>query len=259
MSDLIKEISQGVGVIKINRPEVYNALNRESKLELLSIIREMGKSPEVKAIVLTGEGQAFCTGQDLNDRTVQAGGNAVDLGLTLETEWNPLVMALKESPKITIAAVNGVTAGAGISVALACDLVFARPGIKFVSGFSKIGLCPDAGSTSLFTKSFGAKKALHFFLFGNPLFSEDLEAKGLINKVTPDFLEESKKAGLEIAKMAPLAVLAIKKNIQFSQDLSFQKSMERETYTQRFLGNGQDYQEGLKAFLEKRPANFKGK
>lgn len=258
MSEFIKEITNFVAVIKINRTKVYNALTRDAKLELISIIREYGRKDDIKAIVLTGEGAAFCTGQDLNDRTVKASTQAVDLGLTLETEWNPLVMALKECPKITIAAVNGVTAGAGISVALACDLVVSKPQIKFVSGFSKIGLCPDAGSTALFTRAIGPKRALEFFIFSKPLMSEDLKECGLINKISEQYLEESVKWAEEISKMAPLSVKVIKKNIQVALDLTQSQVMERETQAQRFLGNSQDYQEGLSAFFEKRPANFKG-
>lgn len=259
MSDFLKEIKSGVGVIKINRPKVYNALTRDAKLELISMIRELNRNEEVKAIILTGEGNAFCTGQDLNDRTIQGNGPSVDLGLTLETEWNPLVMSLRESSKITLAAINGVVAGAGISLALACDLVIAKPQVKFVSGFSKIGLCPDAGSTMIFTNALGPKLAMEFFLFSLPLYSEDLKACGLVNKIAEDYLDESKKWAGEIAKMAPLSLRAIKKNVLSAADITFSQSMERETVTQRYLGNSLDYQEGLRAFFEKRTPEFKGR
>lgn len=257
MEDIQVKSENGTCTITLNRPDVYNALNRETKLELISQIRKAGRDESVKSIVLTGAGKAFSTGQDLNDRTV-SGGPAVDLGYTLETEWNPLVNAIRESKKIVIGAINGVVAGAGISVALACDFIYAKGGIKFVSGFANIGLCPDAGSSFIFTRAFGYQKALEFFITNAPMLSEDLEKVGLVNYVGDDFLEKANEMASKINAMAPLSVENIKKNLQFSLDQDFKESMRRETSTQRFLGNSQDYQEGLKAFFEKRKPEFKG-
>jgi 2-(1,2-epoxy-1,2-dihydrophenyl)acetyl-CoA isomerase len=258
MSDILITKENGTCTIKLNRPAVYNALNREAKLNLITEIRKASRDESIGSIVLTGEGKAFSTGQDLNDRTVSGKDAPVDLGYTLETEWNPLVNSIRESNKIVIGAINGVVAGAGISVALACDFIYAAPGIKFVSGFSNIGLCPDAGSSFIFSRAFGYQKALQFFLTNNPLLSEDLEKAGLINYVGEDFLTKSMEMAEKINKMAPLSVSSIKKNLQFSLDQDFKESMRRETTTQRFLGNSHDYKEGLKAFFEKRKPEFKG-
>lgn len=248
--------------ISINRPEVYNALNAEAKLEIVQAIREANKSPDVRAIVLTGEGKAFCTGQDLNDRSVQVNSGAnnggVDLGNTLQTEWNPLINAIRESNKIVIAAINGVCAGAGISVAIACDLIVAKPGVKFMGAFSKLGLAPDAGSTYIFSRALGYQKTMEFFLLGKPLTSEDMEACGLINRIAEDALASASEYALEIARLSPLSSSMIKKNIKAALDSTFAESMERETYAQRFLGNSADYKEGLAAFLSKREPNFTG-
>lgn len=244
--------------ITINRPEVYNALNADAKMEIVQAIREANKSPDVRSLILTGEGKAFCTGQDLNDRSVQASSGGVDLGHTLQTEWNPLVNALRESNKIVIAAVNGVCAGAGISVAIACDLIVSKPGVKFMGAFSKLGLAPDAGSTYIFSRALGYHKTMEFFLLGKPLLAEDMEAAGLVNKIDEDALGAATLLALELAKLSPLSSSTIKKNIKASLDSTFSESMERETYAQRFLGNSADYKEGLAAFLAKREPNFTG-
>lgn len=245
-------------LITINRPEVYNALNAEAKMEIVQAIREANKSADVRSIVLTGEGKAFCTGQDLNDRSVQANNGGVDLGNTLQAEWNPLVNTIRESNKIVIAAVNGVCAGAGISVAIACDMIVAKPGVKFMGAFSKLGLAPDAGSTYIFSRALGYHKTMEFFLLGKPLTAEDMEAAGLVNKIDEDALGAAMMLALELAKLSPLSSSMIKKNIKAALDTTFAESMERETYAQRFLGNSADYKEGLAAFLAKREPNFTG-
>lgn len=245
-------------LITITRPEVYNALNADAKMEIVQAIREANKSPDVRSIVLTGEGKAFCTGQDLNDRSVQASNGGVDLGNTLQTEWNPLVNAIRESNKIVIAAVNGVCAGAGISVAIACDMIVSRPGVKFMGAFSKLGLAPDAGSTYIFSRALGYHKTMEFFLLGKPLTAEEMEAAGLINKIDDDAVGSAMLIALELAKLSPLSSAMIKKNIKAALDSTFAASMERETYAQRFLGNSADYKEGLTAFLSKREPNFTG-
>lgn len=252
------EINNAVATVAINRPEVYGALTREAKLELISAIRKLNRDNDVKSLVLTGTSKAFCSGQDLNDRTVKAGDRPVDLGVTLAEEWNPLVNAIRESKKIVIGAINGVCAGAGVSVALACDMIVCDPKVKFVSGFSKLGLCPDAGSTSTFSKALGEKKAMEFFLFNQPLMAEQMKDYGLINMVDENYTEIAQNWASEVASMAPLAVQMIKENIRNSGDVSYHDSMERETYCQRFLGNSEDYKEGLNAFFEKRAPQFKG-
>lgn len=243
-------------VITIKRPEVYNALNKEAKLEIVKAIRMANKDSEIKSIILTGEGKAFSSGQDLGDRNVQ--GDKVDLGETLETEWNPLINAIRNSKKIVIGAINGVAAGAGLSVAMSCDLIIAKPGAKFVSGFSGLGLAPDAGSSFTFVKALGYQKTLEFFLLGKPMIAEELEKVGMINLVSENFFEEAKQMAASINDMAPLSLELIKKNLQEASQATYEESMKRETSTQRFLGNSADYQEGLKAFFEKRKPVFKG-
>lgn len=252
------EIKDGSAWITINRPEVYNALIKDAKFEIVSAIRAANKDENIQSIILTATGKAFCTGQDLNDRTLHATERAVDLGHTLETEWIPLTNAIRDSKKLVIGALNGVCAGAGLSVALACDLIVAKPGIKFISGFSKLGLCPDAGSSYIFVKAFGYQRTLEFFLFNKPLLAEELQEVGLINHISEDWLEVAESMASEINKMAPLSIEIIKKNVQKAQEQAYAESLENETASQRFLGNSEDYKEGLKAFFEKRPPAFKG-
>lgn len=242
--------------ITINRPEVYNALNLDGKMEIIRAIREGNKDDEVRSIILTAEGKAFCSGQDLNDRNVQ--GEKVDLGHTLETEWNPLINSIRDSKKLVIGAINGVAAGAGLSVAMACDFLVAAPGVKFVSGFSQLGLAPDAGSSFTFVKGLGYKRTLEFFLFNQPLYSEDLLTAGMINKVGDNPLELAREMATKINGMAPLSLELIKKNLQKAQEQTFSTMIEAETATQRFLGASEDYQEGLKAFFDKRKPKFTG-
>lgn len=252
------EVNDGVAQITINRPEVYGALNRDSKLEIIKAVKNAGKDDLVRVIVLTSEGKAFCSGQDLNDRTVDGSSGPVDLGHTLETEWNPLVDSIRKSEKIVIGAVNGVCAGAGLSVALSCDLIISKPEAKFVSGFSQLGLAPDAGSSYTFVKALGRQKTLEFFLFNMPMKATELEKYGLINKLSDNPVEDAIEMAKTISNMAPLSLAMIKKNLQAASEESFEEVIKKETVTQRFLGNSSDYQEGLKAFFDKRKPEFQG-
>lgn len=258
MSGLIYSVENNIAVIKINRPQVYNALNRAAKLELIDTINKANADSQVKTIVLSAEGKAFCSGQDLNDRAAQDSDVRSDLGHTLETEWNPLVQAIRQSNKIVIAAINGVCAGAGVSVAVACDLIGVQSQVKFVSGFSKIGLVPDAGSNHVFVRALGRARALEFFLFNKPLAAQELLHFGLINEINDDVMTWATSKAHEINAMAPISVTLIKKNINFAIDHDFEKSLTIEVQAQRKCGQSDDFQEGIKAFFEKRPAQFKG-
>jgi 2-(1,2-epoxy-1,2-dihydrophenyl)acetyl-CoA isomerase len=252
------EIKNNTALITINRPQVYNALNVQGKLDIISAIKNANKDPSVRSIILTAEGKAFCSGQDLNDRTVDASKGPVDIGHTIETEWNPLIDSIRSSEKIIIASINGVCAGAGLSVALACDLKVSAPGVRYISGFSQIGLAPDAGLSFLLVRQMGYTKALEFGLLGKPLLAETMLEYNFINKISDGPLEEALKMAIDINNLAPLSVKMVKKNFQFAYENGLGEVMDREKYVQRFLGFSQDYKEGVSAFMEKRKPEFKG-
>lgn len=253
------DIQGGTALITLNRPEVYNALNVQGKIDIIAGLKEANKNESVRSIVITGEGKAFCSGQDLNDRSVDATKGPVDIGHTIETEWNPLIAAIRNSEKLVIGAFQGVCAGAGLSVALACDLKVAAPGIRFISGFSQIGLAPDAGMSFMLVRQMGYAKALEFALRGKPLSSEEMLQYNFINEVNEKPLARALELATEINSLAPLSVKMVKKNFQFAAEKELPAVLEREKHVQRFLGFSEDYKEGVSAFLGKRKPEFKGK
>ncbi|WPU66297.1 enoyl-CoA hydratase-related protein [Peredibacter starrii] len=252
------EVNNGTAIITINRPQVYNALNVQGKLDIISGIKEANKDTTVRSIILTAEGKAFCSGQDLNDRTVDASKGPVDIGHTIETEWNPLIEAIRTSDKLVIGAIQGVCAGAGLSVALACDMKIAAPGVRFISGFSQIGLAPDAGMSFMLVRQMGITRALEFALLGKPLLSEAMLEYNFINSIAENPLQDAVKLATEINNLAPLSVKMVKKNLQYANEKELGDVLNREKYVQRMLGFSQDYKEGVAAFLEKRKPQFKG-
>ena len=243
--------------ITLNRPERLNSFTKAMHQELRSA---MAEAETARVIVITGAGRGFCAGQDLNDRAV-APGEAVDLGDTVEVSWNPLVKLLANAPQPIIARVNGVAAGAGASLALACDLVVAARSAKFIQSFAAIGLVPDTGGSWHLTRHLGQARAMGLALTGEPLTAEQAAEWGLIWKcVDDDGLDATVDALAEkLAAMPPLGLAAIKSMIRTSWDRSLNEELTLQRDEMRRLGFTEDYREGVAAFLEKRPATFTGR
>lgn len=254
------EIEDGVALITLNRPEALNSFTGEMHEALAHALDQVDADKTVRAVVITGAGRGFCAGQDLNERQRKEGDPPPDLGETLDKFYNPLVRRLNAAEYPVIAAVNGVAAGAGANVALACDIVFAGKSAKFIQAFSKIGLSPDAGGTWFLPRLVGRAKALGLALTAEPLSAEEAERIGLIWKVVEDdeLLGAAMTLAKQMAKGPTKGFGKIKENIAKSgdNDLSAQLDLERDV--QRELGHSHDYMEGTNAFLEKRAPNYKG-
>ncbi len=243
--------------ITLNRPDRLNSFTMQMHEELRDALGNLG---DARVLVLTGAGRGFCAGQDLNDRAV-APGEAVDLGETVTKCWNPLVRTLTSLPQPVIARVNGVAAGAGANIALACDIVIAARSAKFIQSFSAIGLIPDSGGTFILPRLVGQARALGLALTGDALPSEQAAEWGLIWKsVVDDALDDEVDAlANRLASLPPLGLSAIKEMIRTSWQYSLDEELERQAGTMRRLGFTKDYREGVAAFLEKRNPTFSGR
>jgi 2-(1,2-epoxy-1,2-dihydrophenyl)acetyl-CoA isomerase len=246
-----------VARITLNRPDRLNSFTRAMHEELRNALANLG---DARVVVLTGAGRGFCAGQDLNDRAV-APGEAVDLGETVQQCWNPLVRTLAALPQPVIARVNGVAAGAGANVALACDIVVAAKSAKFIQSFSAIGLIPDSGGTWILPRLVGQARALGLALTGEPLAAETAAEWGLIWKAVEDSALDAEVDAIanKLASLPPLGLAAIKDMIRSSWQHSLDEELERQAGAMRRLGYTEDYREGVAAFLEKRPPKFVGR
>lgn len=260
MSDTILiTIENQVANITLNRPEVFNSFNREMALRLQAVLDDCALDENVRAIIISGSGKAFCAGQDLREVTspeLNPGFKKI-----LEEHYNPIIKRIRNIKKPFIAAVNGVAAGAGANIALACDLVIANENASFIQAFSKIGLIPDSGGTFFLPRLIGFQKASALAMLGEKINAIEAERLGMIYKnVAPeDFENEAQKTALTLAKMPTKALGMIKQllNRSMTNDLEAQLNMESEFQIEAAATD--DYAEGVAAFIEKRQPNFKGK
>jgi 2-(1,2-epoxy-1,2-dihydrophenyl)acetyl-CoA isomerase len=243
--------------ITLNRPDRLNSFTAHMHAELRDALESLG---EARVVILTGAGRGFCAGQDLNERGV-ASEHPVDLGMTVETTWNPLIRTLTTLPQPVIARVNGVAAGAGANVALACDLVIAAKSAKFIQSFSAIGLIPDSGGTWVLPRLVGQARALGLALTGEPLAAETAADWGLIWQAVDDEALDAEVDALaaRLASLPPLGLAAIKEMIRSSWGHSLDQELSRQRNEMRRLGYTDDYREGVAAFLEKRTPKFVGR
>jgi 2-(1,2-epoxy-1,2-dihydrophenyl)acetyl-CoA isomerase len=260
MSNTISfEIKNKVAYITLNRPEVFNSFNREMALALQDVLKDVATNDEVRAILLTGNGKAFCAGQDLKEVTdpeLNPGFKAI-----LEEHYNPVIQLIRETPKPIVAAVNGVAAGAGANIALACDVVVASQNAAFIQAFSKIGLIPDSAGTFFLPRLIGFQKASALAMLGDKIEAQEAERLGMIYKYfsAETFTEESEKLALKLATMPTKALGLIKEAFNQSMNNNLDEQLSLESKFQIEAASTEDYKEGVTAFVEKRKPEFKGK
>jgi 2-(1,2-epoxy-1,2-dihydrophenyl)acetyl-CoA isomerase len=252
------EKQNGVAIITLNRPEVYNALNNEITFELQAALKDVKRDDEVRVVVITGEGKAFCSGQDLKASSTDPTRSFSD---SLHKRYNPIIIAMRELPKPIIGRVNGVAAGAGCSIALACDIVVAAQSAKLIEIFVNIGLVLDSGSSYFLPRLVGSAKAFELATMGSRVSASEAERMGLITKcVSDETLNDEVKKYTDFYASAPTKAIGLmKKMLNKSQHSTLNEMLDYEAYAQDIAGATHDYKEGTTAFLEKRKPEFKGK
>ncbi|RIA10624.1 2-(1,2-epoxy-1,2-dihydrophenyl)acetyl-CoA isomerase [Flavobacteriaceae bacterium MAR_2010_72] len=258
-NSILLKIEDNVAYISLNRPEVFNSFNREMALKLQDTLDACEKNSDVRAIVLTGNGKAFCAGQDLKEVTspeLNPGFKKI-----LEEHYNPIITRIRTIEKPIIGAVNGVAAGAGANIALACDVVVAHEKVSFIQAFSLIGLIPDSAGTFFLPRLIGFQKASALAMLGDKVSAEEAERLGMIYKVIPfeHFEEEVQKLATKMAKMPTKALGLIKKSLNQSLTNNLEQQLVLESKYQIEAAGTEDYGEGVSAFVEKRQPTFKGK
>lgn len=255
---VIHDRRDGYHVLTLNRPDRLNAFNDELHAALREALASCAAEDECRAVVLTGAGRGFCAGQDLSNR-VNMGDERPDLGATLEANYNPLVRAIRALPKPVICAVNGVAAGAGANVALACDIVIAAKSAKFIQAFSKIGLVPDSGGTWFLPRLLGEARAKGLALTAQPLSADDAERWGLIWKVVDDadLMAEAEAQARAFADGPTAAYALTKQAIHAAGTNTLDQQLDLERDYQRQAGFSDDYKEGVAAFMEKRKPDYR--
>lgn len=259
--NILFEINDGIAQLTLNRPDKLNSFTQAMHDEVRHAVHKVGTDKSVRVLILTGAGRGFCAGQDLSDRAVEPGARAVDLGDSVEKNYAPLVLALRGLPMPVICAVNGVAAGAGANLALACDIVLAAKSASFVEVFCKLGLIPDTGGTYFLPRLIGSARAMGLTMLGEKLSAEKAEAWGLIWKAVPD--EELAAETMAMARhfaTAPTKGLAFTKQALYaSPHNTLQQQLALECGMMSELGRTEDYREGVTAFMEKRAPQFQGK
>lgn len=254
---VLSEARDGVLTLTLNRSDALNSFNIEMKEALLAALKDAARAKDVRVIVLTGAGRAFSAGQDLKER--QAPG-AADLGTELRARYNPIILAMRRLEKPIIGAINGVAAGAGLSVALACDIRLAADNASFIEVFGRVGLVPDSGSTWFLPRLVGPARAAEMIFTTDPVDASTAERIGLVNRVVQadQLMAEANAMAVKLAQGAPLALALAKRALNRALESGLDEALEYEAQLQSIVGRSKDHAEGVAAFVEKRPARFSG-
>lgn len=258
--NIILEIEDGVAVLTLDRPDALNSFTVDMHKEVASAMKRVESSGSVRCLLITGAGRAFCAGQDLRDPAVDISGEYPDLGESVEKYYNPFIRSIMTLEMPVICAVNGIAAGAGVSVALACDLVIARRSAAFICAFSRVGVVPDSGATWNLPRAIGLPRAKAMAFLGEKISADSAVQWGMIWRCVDDeqLMPEAKTLARRLACQPTRALAMTKALLNDSFATSMHEQLEEEKYAMRVLGRTDDYREGVSAFLQKRVPRFKG-
>jgi 2-(1,2-epoxy-1,2-dihydrophenyl)acetyl-CoA isomerase len=257
MSSILFEVKESVASISLNRPDKYNAFNREMSIALQQALDDCKKDSSVRCVLITGAGKGFSAGQDLEEVVTQPGQSVHTI---LDEQLNPIIEKIRKLEKPVVAAVHGVAAGAAANIAIACDVVVASASASFLQAFTKIGLIPDSGGTFFLPRLVGWQKASALMMLAEKISAEEAERIGMIYKVFPDesFPEEARKIAVTLSQMPTRALALTKQALNQSTMNGYEDQLHDEELLQEKASSTSDYKEGVQAFLEKRKPNFKG-
>jgi 2-(1,2-epoxy-1,2-dihydrophenyl)acetyl-CoA isomerase len=254
---ILYDKDQGVATITLNRPQSLNAFVPQMNQEMMQALKDGERDKTVRCLMITGAGRAFCAGQDLKGRTPEQKGS---LGASLREKYNPMIRQIRQMEKIVVAAVNGVAAGAGCNLALACDLRVASEEAKFIQSFVRVGLAPDSGGSFILPRLVGVSKAMEMLLLGDTIDAQEALRIGLVARVfsAAEFTQSAREMAARVAA-APRGIGLIKRAVNHANLPSLESDLEYEAHLQEIAGRSSDYDEGVSAFLEKRVPVFTGK